>query len=1249
MAQLKDLIVNGASRFIGDIFGNKAQLTTLNAPTSAGGTTYGPGSNGNVLKSNGSSIYWGSDNNSDTLVTQTISSAETGDYRLLFSATADDTTRTETSRKDTDLRWQPSTNTLDIAASNANGVIKTSFGSLTLNSSGSLTLNSASTIYINKPTNSSIIFTSGGADTNHVNGYFTTGGNFILNSWDATVNALTHKLYVNGTSAFTNAITLTDNSDAAKSTINFSRVGYNYINIPTSGHFAVSVNGSTGANIKLDIDGANNTITSYTNDSVTLGTSSVLWKALYLSGKSGYANDVTAGLNIATGHIGVNTHATNSSNLLLITGAGTIELRPNETLTDNRYSSNNRFCFEDKTFYPYTTNAYSLGTTSKRWSKLYVGTADSYGTSTTTPIYWNDGVPAVMSNISLVATNTATRAVEVGNSVGSVKIYAASSNRGLYDTTTSQWIIHDNTAGDHTYVPLWKSKGTTNQPVYFNSSGEPAAVSDNSVLTNLGSTTAASTYAASPRPGVTGILPIANGGTGQNTAFAALEALGGPSIAAYGTKLSTSTDNIDSLPSYGTYYTQNSSGTSAISGTKPVNDSGFKAYYIKGYNSNYDIQFALSAGEKFQIRQQTGSSTWGSWRQLLDSGNYSSYLGNAKIFYGTCATAAATTAKVVTCSDFVAANLVKGAIIGVVFDYKNSGAVADITLNVNSTGAKPIKYIRNGALANLPAVGYILANQVYMFHYDGTNWVIENMLYDTNTNTLLRTYASATDLDVPLIGSSSANSTTAAWTSYTGTYKDWYGAIPNDDTKRVKINLSTGLLKTPAGIESTGPITVDGKNVDTSSIGDIKINVLGNPLTGGGKWIPATSSAALLTSANAYDASLSDYSTGNGVSCEATTLFYCLNPSGILQGYFMTRVIIQTKPNIRVVRDGNDKHYLFDIKTESVISGDLGTSNINWNGSNYVKYAGSVSISGTSSTFTITETPLSSFTPTTATWGTARSWTYTFTDSNGPYEYKELECFGDFYILFINRQGYLNTSARRVIIGTSGWTLASDSSGRYGYNGIYTARNPYCFVGAFYLPAATSSYTPCQRACTKASIYTGGAGCWFNSSYDDNVQDLCLYYAIPFNTTHWLIYPYAELSYAGYSYWQVYNCSTGALGNQQSLYTYYYIGKSGTNYYLSATSGNAAVSTFTKKLTISSSNTFSITNATAPSSLDWVKSLTSYSIHTIWENSNTEYSCAVPLGLSSFPASRTTTTSYTYLNYMTSPKYDQYRSYIRIK
>ena len=51
--------------------------------------------------------------------------------------------------------------------------------------------------------------------------------------------------------------------------------------------------------------------------------------------------------------------------------------------------------------------------------------------------------------------------------------------------------------------------------------GGTGVTSNPSMLVNLASTTAASVFAASPRPGVTGTLPITSGGTGANTARAA--------------------------------------------------------------------------------------------------------------------------------------------------------------------------------------------------------------------------------------------------------------------------------------------------------------------------------------------------------------------------------------------------------------------------------------------------------------------------------------------------------------------------------------------------------------------------------------------------------------------------------------------------------------------------------------------------------------------------------------------------------
>lgn len=118
----------------------------------------------------------------------------------------------------------------------------------------------------------------------------------------------------------------------------------------------------------------------------------------------------------------------------------------------------------------------------------------------------------------------------------------------------------------------------------------------------------------------------------------------------------------------------------------------------------------------------------------------------ARIFHGTCSTAAGTTAKVVTCPQFLASDLVTGAIVFVTFTATNSGAVASLTLNVNGTGAKNIKYMHNADESNLPGVGYLRANMTYRFVYNGTYWVCDTD-YDADTVTMLtyRTFRVASD------------------------------------------------------------------------------------------------------------------------------------------------------------------------------------------------------------------------------------------------------------------------------------------------------------------------------------------------------------------------------------------------------------------------------------------------------------------------------------------------------------------------
>jgi hypothetical protein len=87
--------------------------------------------------------------------------------------------------------------------------------------------------------------------------------------------------------------------------------------------------------------------------------------------------------------------------------------------------------------------------------------------------------------------------------------------------------------------------------------------------------------------------------------------------------------------------------------------------------------------------------------------NNNSALSLASSLFGTCATAAATAAKVVTCSEFN--QLVTGVTIHVKFT--NANTAVNPTLNVNGTGAKSIKMSSSWN-----------AGDVVPFTYDGSNW-----------------------------------------------------------------------------------------------------------------------------------------------------------------------------------------------------------------------------------------------------------------------------------------------------------------------------------------------------------------------------------------------------------------------------------------------------------------------------------------------------------------------------------------------
>ena len=98
-------------------------------------------------------------------------------------------------------------------------------------------------------------------------------------------------------------------------------------------------------------------------------------------------------------------------------------------------------------------------------------------------------------------------------------------------------------------------------------------------------------------------------------------------------------------------------------------------------------------------------------------------------FFGTCSTAAGLSSKVVDdCPGFV---LYNGASVYVKFINTNAASPSDLTLNINSTGAKSIKCA--GSI-NLPSSNTIEAGMICNFVYDGSNWVWAGQISrDTDT------------------------------------------------------------------------------------------------------------------------------------------------------------------------------------------------------------------------------------------------------------------------------------------------------------------------------------------------------------------------------------------------------------------------------------------------------------------------------------------------------------------------------------
>jgi hypothetical protein len=111
------------------------------------------------------------------------------------------------------------------------------------------------------------------------------------------------------------------------------------------------------------------------------------------------------------------------------------------------------------------TDSLSLGSSDYKWSKLYVGTADSYGSSTK-PIYWNAGVPAA-------CTYSLNAAVFSGTEYG-VAYYSTAVSLTSTSAGTSGYLLQGNGSAAPSWIQATNSN-TASTVVKRDSSGNFSA------------------------------------------------------------------------------------------------------------------------------------------------------------------------------------------------------------------------------------------------------------------------------------------------------------------------------------------------------------------------------------------------------------------------------------------------------------------------------------------------------------------------------------------------------------------------------------------------------------------------------------------------------------------------------------------------------------------------------------------------------------------------------------------------------
>lgn len=356
---------NGTTSFTYD--GSAAKTLNIKPGT---GISVSSDTSGNITITNSST-------NTDTKVTQTATTTN-AKYELLFSGTADNTTRTEGARKNSNLIFNPATGILRVTS--------TSFGTIEVyrnegsygaaikfyNNAESSAITELGSIGMNAKDGSLLRWNSGAAS------YYTICD---------TVNTTFTRSLSSGTKIGTIKIGGTSTDIYCQTNTNTT---YSFATGDNNGSFKVTPSGGTATNIQ--IKGISHVAGNSTGAGIVIG-----YDGLTVVGSGESANALVTDAKL-----------TGDSEVLYLTSDEGIAFYVNCQAIGNRKGMSLNAALS---LYPNTTETGSVGTSSNKWNTMYAktfhgalsgnaSTATALTTNagnTTTPVYFADGIPKALS------------------------------------------------------------------------------------------------------------------------------------------------------------------------------------------------------------------------------------------------------------------------------------------------------------------------------------------------------------------------------------------------------------------------------------------------------------------------------------------------------------------------------------------------------------------------------------------------------------------------------------------------------------------------------------------------------------------------------------------------------------------------------------------------------------------------------------------------------------------------------------